>query len=133
MNGWRSRLLVGLVMLLAMRLHAVALADVPNTPAGMLLYHGSAAVFDWSLLVLTPMILRGRLCDHMQTLNFVSMVINFMGWITYLAWTPPTVYNMLIAGLSYVQFIRLLLDDDAINTLRGFMVRRPDSGRAVAH
>lgn len=111
MNGWRSRLLVGLVMLLAMRLHAVALADIPNTPAGMLLYHGSAATVDFILLFSAPWLLSGRLCDDVQALNLASIIANFAGWIAYLAYAPPVFYDTFMQGLTYVQFIRLFILD----------------------
>lgn len=129
MNAWRSRLLAGLLILLAMRLHAVALADVANTPGGMLLYHGSAAVVDLLLLISAPWLLSGRLCDDMQAMNLASIIANFAGWIAYLAYTPPVFYDTFMQGLTYVQFIRLFIVDRHVADRLGFDLVRGAGGR----
>lgn len=111
MNDWRSRILLVAVMLLAMQIHALALADTPNTDGGMLAFHLSAAGVDLMLLKSTPRFISGRLCSDMQILYLVSMLANFVGWIAYTAYAPPIFYNTFMWGLSYVQWGRLLLVD----------------------
>lgn len=128
MNAWRSRLLVGLVMLLAMWLHAVALANIANTPTCMLLYHGSAAAVDLLLLFSAPLFLSGRLCDDMQAMNLASIIANFAGWIAYLAYAPPVFYDTFMQGLTYVQFIRLFIVDRHVADRLGFDLVRGAGG-----
>lgn len=111
MSGWRSRMLAGLMMLLVMQMHSLSLADVENTPAGMLLYHGSAAAVDLLLLFSAPWLLSGRLCDDMQALNLASVFANFVGWVAYLAYQPPVFYDTIMQWLTCVQFIRLFIVD----------------------
>ena len=111
MNGWRFRLLYGLVLFVAARIHSYATASFPNTPEWMLIYHGSAAAVDLILLKCAPWLTDGRLCDDMQATCFASMSVNGLGWLLYLAYTPPVFYDTLIAGICYVQFFRLLFVD----------------------
>lgn len=129
-NHFSARLFVGLAIWLAASTHQKICVDVANTPAGMLIYHGAAMLFDFATLVVSAHALQGRLSDDMQTLCLVSMVVNFCGWIAYLAYAPPVTYNYAIGVLGYVQYIRLLLGDsyDA-NRLGNYLVRRRDISR----
>lgn len=130
MNGWRSRLMLAAVMLLAMQAHSIALAGKPNTDAGMLAFHLSAAVVDLLLLNSSPRYVSGRLCSDMQILCLVSIVANFVGWIAYTAYAPPIYYNAFMWGLSYVQWGRLLLvDHHGADYLRVNLVRGGYRGR----
>jgi hypothetical protein len=111
MNGWRARLLLCLLLWLSMQLHAVAVAGVPNTPQGMLAFHGSAAALDVVLTCSAHFLVSGRLCDDMENLCLFSAVGNALGWALYLASTSPVFYNTFMWGLSYVQWGRLLYVD----------------------
>lgn len=111
MNGWRSRLMLAAVMALAMWLHSMATASLPNTDEGMLQFHGSAAAVDFLLLYFAPRFVGGRLCDDTQILCLVSCVTNFVGFIAYTAYAPPIFYNGFMWGLAHVQFGRILLVD----------------------
>jgi hypothetical protein len=110
-NSWQSRLLFAVALWLANVIHRDLVADVSNTPVGMLAYHGLAALFDMLLLICAPLMLSGRLCDDLQALCLASMVINFLGWIAYLAYAPPSLYNWMIWSCGYVQWARLLYVD----------------------
>lgn len=124
MNGWRSRISLVAVMLLAMQIQAFALDDTPNTDEGMLAFHLSAAAVDLMLLKSAPRFISGRLCSDMQLLCLVSMFANFVGWIAYTAYAPPIFYNAFMWGLSYVQWGRLLLvDHHGADYLRVDLVR----------
>lgn len=124
MNSWRSRLLTGLVFLMAIDVHAFCTVDLPNTPAGMLLFHGSAATVDLLLLFAVPRVLAGRLCDDMECLCLASIIVNFIGYLAYMAYAPPVIFNLLSWGLSYAQWGRLLLVDGDADMFRHFVVRR---------
>jgi hypothetical protein len=130
MNGWRSRITLAVIMLLAMHAHSVALANKPNTDAGLLAFHLSAAVIDLLIMKAAPRFVSGRLCSDMQILCLVSIVANFVGWIAYTAYAPPIFYNVFMWGLSYVQWGRLLLvDHHGADYLRVNLVRGGYRGR----
>ena len=109
MNDWRSRLVVLAIMLVLPQVHALVLADVPNTEEGMALFHVSAMLCDLAILWCAPRFISGRLCDDTQTLCLVSVVANYVGFRAYVAYAPPIYYDTFMWGLSYVQWARLLL------------------------
>jgi hypothetical protein len=109
MNGWRSRLRLIAVFFVAARLHDLIMMGCENTPAMMAVYHGSAGAVDLFLLYLAQKWISGRLCDHIQASCIASVVINFVGYRLYMAYSSPDLYNHLITGLSCVQYLRLLL------------------------
>lgn len=134
MNSIAKRALVALSLWLAAYLHLKLCADVPNTPEGMFLYHGGAALFDFATLAVSAYMLEGRLSDDMQALCFASMVVNFTGFLLYVAYAPPTLYDRVIEALGYVQYIRLVLGDHATFSLLGSdMVHRPPVSRSQLH
>ncbi len=130
MTSWRARLTFAAVLLAAIQVHGFATESLTNTPDGMFVFHVSAACVDLFLLYGAPKFLFGRLCDDMQTFCFVSIVVNFLGWLAYLAYAPPIYYNVFMWGLSYVQWARLLLVDShdanylGINLVRSANNRR---------
>lgn len=139
MNGWRSRFLLVAVMIAAMQVHAFVSVGLPNTDAGMLLFHGGAAAVDFALLYCAPAFVTGRICTDTQTLCLVSCVGNFVGWIAYMAYAPPIYYNTFMWGLSYVQFGLLLLVDHhgtdhlGFDLVRGGYRHRSENNFAKAH
>lgn len=128
MNGWRYRVLLALIFALAMWLHSMVMADVPNTDWGMLQFHGSAAAVDLLLLYGSPRFISGNLCDDVQALCLASMIANFIGWIAYTAYAPPIYYDTFMWGLSYVLWGRLLIMDTGdvsnVTPMGHYMVRR---------
>lgn len=111
MTPWRSRLIAAVTLWIAIQVHGYSTGSLPNTPLGMLVFHGSAAVVDMFLLYCAPRLLAGRVCRDFEALCIASMVVNFSGWIAYLAYAPPIFYNVAAWGLSYVQWARLFLVD----------------------
>jgi len=108
-NSWVARLTYGFVLWLAGVMHHIIVQNVSNTPEGMLVYHTSAAATDYMLLICSSSFLYGRLADDMQMFCLFSMVVNFTGWVLYLAYAPPISYNYAIEVLGYVQYARLIL------------------------
>lgn len=108
MNTWRQRSCLLVVLFCAARVHDFVMLGCPNTPAWMLAYHGSAGAVDLLLLYCAPFFISERLCDDIQATCIASIVVNFVGFCAYMAYAPPSYYNALIEGLSYVQFLRLL-------------------------
>jgi hypothetical protein len=126
MNSWRARMVAASLMLLATYGHGWATHQLPNTPAAMLLYHGSGALVDLLMLYAAPALLRGRLCVDSQKLLLASIVGNFAGWLLYIAYVPPTFYNLYMAGLTYAQLIRLIIPDRHADPLGLDLVCHPD-------
>jgi hypothetical protein len=111
MTSWRPRLIAAATLWMAIQVHGHSTSSLPNTPLGMLVFHGSAAAVDMLLLCCAPRLLAGRLCREFETLCIVSMIVNFSGWLAYLAYAPPIFYNAAAWGLSYVQWARLFIVD----------------------
>jgi len=111
MNGWRARLFLLAIFFIAPWVHEFLTAEFPNTPEAMAVYHGTAGAVDWFLLYSAPRLISGRLCDDMQASCLASIVVNFAGFCAYMAYTPPVICNALIAGISYMQYLRILYVD----------------------
>lgn len=127
MNDWRSRLYVAIILIAVMQFHSIITESWDNTLFLMTMFHGSAATFDLLILYSVSKLISGRLRDDMQTLCLVSIVINFIGWIAYLAYAPPVFYNITMWGLTYVQFGRLLyVDDHDVDSLGCHLVSSPN-------
>lgn len=125
MNCWRSRILTGAIFGASMGIHSMCTAHVSNTDGGMLVFHGSAALFDLFLIYMVSAFLSGQLASDMEALCIASIVANFVGWIAYTAYAPPIYYNVFMWGLAYVQWARLfIMGDDDANYHGLYMVRR---------
>jgi len=111
MNSWRSRWYMWLLLSGVMFVHGQVTASLPNTPAAMLVFHGSAALCDWFLLGVTTAVLTGRLCDDVQWMCLASIAGNFGGWILYMGYASPSFYNVYMWGLTVAQWLRLLIPD----------------------
>lgn len=106
-NSWKARLLYGLVLWFSGAAHHEIVQNVSNTPEGMFVFHMSAAATDYMLLMCASSVLCGRLVDDMQCMCFMSMAINALGWVLYMAYAPPVYFEMAIGVLGYVQYARL--------------------------
>ena len=127
MNGWRSRLAMIAAIWIAFQAHASFAPYLPNSPAGMLAFHGSAALADLALIYCAPTFLSGPICDETQTLCLISIVANFIGWLLYLAYFSPVYFDLFMWVLGYVQSLRLLIvDSDDANHLGVHLVRGPN-------
>lgn len=111
MNTWRVRCLGCASILLTMLVHARATETLPNSPVGMLAFHGSAALLDLLLLIAAPAALHGRLCTDCQRLLLASIIGNFVGWLLYMAYVSPIYYNCCMWALTYAQLLRLFIPD----------------------
>jgi hypothetical protein len=93
----------------------------------MLLYHGSGALIDLFMLYLAPAVLSGRLCVDSQKLLLASIVGNGTGWLLYMAYAPPIIYNVYMVTVTYAQLMRLIIPDRHADPLGLDLVRHPDS------
>jgi hypothetical protein len=77
----------------------------------MLLFHGSAALVDSMILLIVPRILQGRLLDRTQYLLIASVLGNFAGWLLYMGYAPPGIYDGYMWALTVAQIGCLLFTD----------------------
>lgn len=125
MNTWRSRALMAALIVAAMFVHSELMHFKPRGELGMLIYHGSAALFDLFLLRICHFVIECDLCDDMMALCIASIVGNALGWAAYMAYAPPIYYNVFMWGVAAIQGLRLLMTDgDATNFIRSLLVRR---------
>ena len=130
MNEWRSRIFSAMLFLAVMKFHEYATISLPNSPIGMLIFHGSAGLLDFILLRSVSAIIAGQLCDDMEFLCLASIVVNFVGWILYMAYAPPIFYNVISWSLAYVQWLRLfMVDSNDAHHFGLHLVRRFDTRR----
>lgn len=127
MNTWQNRVLMFLVLALALGGHAACLQGKPNTPIGLLGFHTSAAIVDLILLRCAPLFLQDRLLEDTENLCWLSIAVNFMGWMLYMAYAPPFFYNTAQWILCAIQWGRLFIvdDDNAADTMGRSPISRP--------
>lgn len=134
LTGWRARLLMVLLIALAAVGHGSLLRGIPNTPAGMFAFHGSAALVDLALMYATPAVLYGHVARDTQALLLLSIIGNATGWVLYMAYVSPVYYNGFMWGLSGAQAIRLLMvSDDGLDSLGLHLVRGRDRVGSYLH
>lgn len=126
MNSWRDRLSMMLLMAAVVGAHSVATMGLVNTPAAMLVFHGSAGLLDWMLAMVVPFFLSGRRCTLVQWLMIGSILGNFAGWLLYMHHVSPVYFNVMMWTLSAVQCVCILGPD-----LRDVVTR--DSLVSIAH
>ena len=133
-HRWEARLIYGCALWTSGAVHQNLVSCAENTPSGMFVYHFSAVAFDCLLIICAANLLRGRLSRDMQNLCWLSMIVNFIGWLLYMAYAPPITYNYAIAILGYVQYARLIyLGQNGINSAGYGNLRRDDFGGPQLH
>jgi len=92
----------------AMWLHSFLMADIPNSPEWMLLFHGSAAGFDLLILFCASFFLEPEIGTDIEVLSLISIVGNFLGWIAYISYISSNYYNSFMYILTICTAARLL-------------------------
>lgn len=127
MNGWRRRGGMAALIIVLWAIHTAATAALPNTDIGMLVFHGSAALCDVGLLLVSHKLLHGQLCADTEALLLASIIGNAAGWALYMAYAPPLFYNACMGVLTLAQGLRLLyVDNDDADYLGLHLVRGTD-------
>lgn len=111
MNTFAIRFQVWLGMALALVAHAFATDSAPNTPEGMLVYHGSGALMDWLFGMVISIALIGKRGRVMRYLLLAAICTNFAGWLLYMAYVSPIYYNATMWGLTCAQCVCLFYPD----------------------
>lgn len=92
--------------------HSFATSELPNTMEAMLVFHGSAMMLDWLLLwLVAPMLLQGTVLDWSQWALVSCMIGNALGWILYISYVTPSIYNTYMWALAIVQLASLFIPD----------------------
>lgn len=107
-NTRRSRLLFLLAMSILQVAHQHLFSGVPNTPEGMLMFHGTAALADMYLIYVASELLSGELSFHIQCLNLASIIANALGYFAYMQYAAPWFYDYSILGIGCVLLYKLL-------------------------
>lgn len=78
-------------------------------------YYGSAAALDFAIIVATSGVYPvPRLVVCMHQICMVSMVANLGGWLLWLAYFPPIVYDTVFIGI-YTWALWIFVDEDGDN------------------
>ncbi len=124
-NEEHMRVLAVFVLVAIQTIHAFLFSGVTNTPLGMLAYHGSASLSDLAIVMVIPSIVRRKIAYDIQRLSLCAIVVNFIGWLAYLAYLPPVTYNTIVVALGYAQLARLLwMDRNDFDHMGMHLVRR---------
>lgn len=112
---WRARLFGVLAFYLIDQAHVEFFGHPENTKMSVTIYLATAALANVAVVVVAAKVLRDQLSYDIQRLNYCAIIVNFMGWLAYLASKSPVVFNATITALGYGQFLRLFWigDDDS--------------------
>lgn len=133
MNPFAIRFQVWLGMALALAAHAFATDSAPNTPEGMLVYHGSGALMDWLLGMVVMTALVGKRATIMRNLILAAICTNFAGWLLYMTYVSPIYYNVAMWGLTCAQCAVLFFPDRNDATDPWFAMVRYAHRRGLRH
>jgi hypothetical protein len=89
---------IALIFICVTVIHEIFLSDLEG-----FIYYGSAAFFDLLIILLLSNI-STKLSINLQNLCIFSMVLNFVGWLNWFNYMPPTVYNN-----SYILYYLMVL------------------------
>jgi len=133
MNDWTSRITTALAFGLMQWAHSSII--VSNDPEGLLIYHGSAALFDLAALYLVSELLSGQLARDLNVLTLASICLNSMGWAAYMLYLDPDWYDSAMTLLIIVSYLRLFLtwSGDAISHHGGRLFRPRDNRSCQSH
>jgi hypothetical protein len=89
-----------------------------------LLYYGSAALTDSISVALLSIIGSCKLAYNLQRLCLVSILLNFVGWITWTSFWSPTIYNLSFLALYTTAALLMLRKEKADGVGDSTLVRR---------
>lgn len=107
-DNWRNRLFVAVAYIVVQETHKMLFVGLPNNDGGQFLYHAAAMISDYWLMVLVYQCLSGPIVFDLCALSFASLVANAVQWLLYVAYFPPTIYNVVVTGVGYAQLLRLM-------------------------
>lgn len=133
-GAWQKRLLAALIFVLVQQVHRWLFSDLAPTDEQQFIYHATAALCDYSLIVITAHLLYGPLASDIESLCYASIATNAIGWVLFTAYYPPTVYNLIAGVIVHVQIIRLIwIGHFDVDRIGNSLVLGPSAGRQKLH
>ena len=117
LTEWQRRLMAGAAFFVISWVHGHSFG-FKNTPELMLICHGSAVAADLAVIYIAGYALTGRISRDIMYINLCAIIVNFMGFLAYMAYLPPSFYNKAMAGVIFAQWARLIWTDDVASFLR---------------
>lgn len=100
----KDRFIASSIFVFAIMIHEWTLSNQTG-----LVYYGTAGLFD--LIVITMlhyMKSESELVWSLINISFVSMITNTIGWIMWMLWIPPTLYNAAFVVIYGWAFFKLI-------------------------
>ena len=72
-------------------------------------YYGTAALARSITIALLEFAPRSPLAFHIQVINYALIVVNFIGWVMWVSYAEPYLYDILIMALVVTEWLRLLI------------------------
>jgi len=105
-----KRLCVALSFVSAISLHDYLLSNHEG-----LAYYGSAALFDLAIMFFIRWINPISLMSlRLSMISVISIMLNFAGWILWITYQPPTIYNYAFVALYTISILTLIKRDDNV-------------------
>lgn len=100
----RQRLCVGLVFA-----STAVLSDLLLSPVGGFLYYIASSTAALAIIILTSSIRPiTKLAVNLQKICLASIVLNFFGWVMWMLYMPPVMYNSLFIALYVCALLTLI-------------------------
>lgn len=107
LNGQKHRLKCALAVFTPSVIHFAFLDDLGGES-----YYLSAMAFNAISISLLEFVRRGtatHLITDLQIISMVFMACNFVGYIVWYFYYPPTLYNIAIYAMAFIEAVRLLI------------------------
>jgi len=73
------------------------------------MYYGSAALFDLlAIILIANLAIPSVLAKQIMTISVVSIIFNYFGWVLWVTYMPPTIYNWSFIVLNLCTIICLI-------------------------
>ena len=104
---WAARVTAILAMLVLDDLHEAIFGEPENSPLGVTVYIGTAALCNALSVVFFAHVLKGKLSYDLQRLAFCAIVLNSVSWVLFMAQQSPSSINFLMSMVTYGMFTRV--------------------------
>lgn len=104
-----ERLFAGSMFAITSAIHYIAFYNIDG-----IAYYGSAALTDLAVIFLTIRLrIISKTIEHLQNICVVSILLNGIGWVVWMLYLPPDVYNTSFIILYSAAIITLLRKDES--------------------
>lgn len=132
---WPERACAALVTLILEAVHNRLFGCQESTRIAVTVYLSTSALFNVAAILCYDRVLRGQLSADLQKLAYCAIILNFLGWATYMFQRSPQVVNIMTAALTYGTFTRLLWISDGDTDVGGWrdLLRRATDWSSSIH